>query len=110
MGEHVTSHTGTSQCAAVWQNIPGTVAFTVSPAPYSWWWQTQQQIVLMRLAFMGLMLAFQAQTQKQSQQSTDYNSVMPHKICTNRHFKVHTQKLKQKPPKVFSFHKHHICL
>lgn len=33
MGERVTSLRGTSQCAAVWQNIPGTVVFTVSPAP-----------------------------------------------------------------------------
>ena len=27
---------GTSPCAAAWQNTPGTVVFTVSPAPNTW--------------------------------------------------------------------------
>lgn len=59
MGERVTSLRGTSQCAAVWQNILETVVYTVSPAPITWWQQTQQMIIIMRLAFMWLTLAFQ---------------------------------------------------
>lgn len=106
----MTSLRGTSQCAAVWQNIPGTVVFTVSPAPITWWQQMLQMIIVMCLAFLGLTLAFQAQPQKQSQQSIDYNSVLLRKICTNKHFRVHTQNLKQKSPNVFSLHKHRICL
>lgn len=52
MGEHVTSLRGTSQCAAAWQNILGTVVFTVSPAQIIWWQQIQQVIIIMCLAFI----------------------------------------------------------
>ncbi len=50
MGGHAMSLRGTSQCAAVWQNILGTVVFTVSPAPITWCWCFV--VIIMRLAFI----------------------------------------------------------